>query len=220
MMFIGILANAPLPGGVPRVLFVAAATLPWQFFATTFGEVGNSLLSNSNLLTKVYFPRLIIPFGTIIVCLIDFFISLGIIILLMIYFHYPPTIRMLLIPLLLLQALFMAMGAGLFAASLNVKYRDFKFIIPFIVQFGIFVSPVAFSSDMVYNSTSLSETWKFIYSLNPMVGVIDGFRWCILGGNITLNLTGFIISVALSLFFMFAGVWYFRKTERTFADVI
>lgn len=220
MSFIGWLFESNLPGGVPRLLLVSAATLPWQFFSNSFSETSNSLIANANLLTKVYFPRLIVPASTVIVCLIDFLISFVIVLVLMFYYQYMPGPRMLLLPLFLLLALITSMGTGLYIAALNVKYRDFKYVIPFIVQFGLYVSPIAFSSSDIYNSHRIPEFVKVIYSLNPMVGVIDGFRWCILGNNVPLYMPGFIISVFISVAFLLIGIWYFRKMEKSFADVI
>lgn len=220
MWFIGWLFESKLPDGVPRVLLVSAAILPWQFFSTAFSEASNSLITNSNLLTKVYFPRLIVPVSTVIVCLIDFLISLAILIVIMVFCRFTPDIKILMLPLFLLLALVISMGTGLYIAALNVKYRDFRYIIPFVVQFGLYVSPVSFNSEAIYNSTRIPEFVKYIYSLNPMVGVIDGFRWCILGGKTTLYMPGFLVSVLISLFFLYIGIRYFRKTEKGFADVI
>ena len=217
--FIGWMFSIP-DQGVPRVLLVAAATLPWQFFSSAFSESSNSLIANSNLLTKVYFPRLIVPASTVIVCLIDFLISFAIMIVLMIIYRFPPTPQIIFLPLFLLLAIVTAMGTGVFISALNVKYRDFRYIIPFIVQFGLYASPVAFSSTDIYNSAKIPQALKFIYSLNPMVGVIDGFRWSILGGNIKIYWQGFIISVCISFFFLLLGIWYFRRMEKSFADVV
>ncbi len=220
MWFIGWLFNSNVPEGVPRILLVCAATLPWQFFSSSFSEASNSLVANSNLLTKVYFPRLIVPASTVIVCLIDFLISFVILILIMLYYQYIPDLKILLLPLFLLLALIISIGAGLYIAALNVKYRDFRYVIPFIVQFGLYVSPIAFSSSDIYNSTKIPQAIKYIYSLNPMVGVIDGFRWCILGGSTSLHTNSFLLSIAISILFLIVGVWYFRKMEKSFADVI
>jgi lipopolysaccharide transport system permease protein len=219
-IIIGKLLHTVVPAGVPRAIFVCTAILPWQFFATAFSESSNSLLTNSNLLTKVYFPRLIVPASTIIVSLIDFLTSLGLLFLFMIYYRYLPGWNLALLPLFLLQAIMISMGAGIFIAALNVKYRDFKFIVPFIVQFGLYISPVAFPSNYIYQSAKIPEIGKFIYSLNPMVGIIDGFRWCILGGKTNLYLPGFLISVVLSILLLILGIWYFKKVEKSFADVI
>jgi lipopolysaccharide transport system permease protein len=220
MAFIGWLFNSSTPENVPRLLLVSAATLPWQFFSSSFSEASNSLVVNSNLLTKVYFPRLIVPASTVIVCLIDFLISFVILVFIMIFYRYVPDLKILMLPLFLLLALVTALGTGLYIAALNVKYRDFRYIIPFIVQFGLYISPIAFSSEMIYNHPTLPQFVKYIYSLNPMVGVIDGFRWCILGGETPLYLPGFLVSVAISFIFLFIGVWYFRRMEKSFADVI
>jgi len=220
MAFLGWLFESNLPDNVPRLLLVGAATLPWTFFSTAFSEAANSLIANSNLLTKVYFPRLIVPASTIIVCLIDFFIAFAILVVLMVAYQFMPSVRILLLPLFLLLALITALGSGLLIAALNVKYRDFRYIIPFIVQFGLYVSPVAFSSADIYTSERIPEALKIVYALNPMVGVIDGFRWCILGGETTLYLPGFLTSIGISLLLLVAGIRYFRKTERGFADII
>lgn len=220
MAFIGYLFDAKTPDNVPRLLLVSAATLPWQFFSSSFSDSSNSLIANSNLLTKVYFPRLIVPASTVIVCLIDFFISFVILIGIMVYYQYVPDWKILMLPLFLVLALITSMGTGLYIAALNVKYRDFRIIVPFIVQFGLYISPIAFSSAQIYNSTRIPQFAKYLYAMNPMVGVIDGFRWCILRGSGTIFLPGFILSVAISLFFLVVGIWYFRRTEKTFADII
>ena len=220
MAFIGWLFSSSVPGTVPRLLLVSAAALPWQFFASSFSEASNSLVANSNLLTKIYFPRLIVPASTVIVCLIDFAISLVILAVIMICYRFVPDVKILFLPLFLLLALIISFGAGLFIAALNVKYRDFRYIIPFIVQFGLYLSPVAFSSDDIYNNSRIPQALKFIYSLNPMTAVIDGFRWCLLGGNIHIYYPGFVLSLMITVIILFAGIAYFRKTEKTFADVI
>jgi lipopolysaccharide transport system permease protein len=213
------LGNFKADSGIPYAIMVCAAMLPWQFFSSAFSESANSLISNSNLLTKVYFPRLIVPASTVIVCLIDFFISFLILIGLFIYYRFVPDIRILMLPLFLLLALVTAMGTGLYIAALNVKYRDFRIVIPFIVQIGLYVSPVGYSSSEIY-SRNIPQFLKYIYALNPMVGVIDGFRWCIAGGNTPLHIPEFIASVGISVLFLFIGIWYFRKMEKSFADVI
>ncbi|HTB05569.1 MAG TPA: ABC transporter permease [Bacteroidia bacterium] len=220
MWFIGWLFSSNVPEGTPRVLLVALATIPWQFFSSSFSEISSSLVTNSNLLTKVYFPRLVVPLSTVIVCLVDFLISLGILIILLVAFRYMPSWQIVFLPLFVILLLLVSIGAGLFIAALNVKYRDFRYVIPFMVQFGIYVSPVAFGSEYIYQNQRVPEVCKFIYSLNPMVGVIDGFRWCFLGGSIHIYLPGFLVSIGISFFMLFLGVWYFRKTERSFADVI
>jgi lipopolysaccharide transport system permease protein len=220
MAFIGWLFNSSVPEGVPRLLLVSAAALPWQFFSSSFSEASNSLVVNSNLLTKIYFPRLIVPASTVIVCLIDFFISFIVLAGIMIWYRFVPDIKILLLPLFLLLALIISMGSGLYIAALNVKYRDFRYVIPFIVQFGLYLSPVAFSSQDIYSNANLPQSVKFIYSLNPMVGVIDGFRWSLLGGNISIYLPGFLLSIGISLLILILGIRYFRKTEKLFADII
>lgn len=220
MAFLGWLFNSETPDGIPRLLLVCAATLPWTFFATSFSEASNSLVANSNLLTKVYFPRLIVPASTVIVCLIDFFISFIILIVIMFYYQFVPDLKMLFLPLFLLLALITAMGTGLYIAALNVKYRDFRYVIPFIVQFGLYVSPIAFTSQDIYANERIPDFLKYIYSANPMVGVIDGFRWSIFGDSIIIYWPGFLTSVAISILFMIIGIRYFRKMERSFADVI
>jgi lipopolysaccharide transport system permease protein len=213
------LGNFESDSNAPYAIMVCAAMLPWQFFASAFGESANSLISNSNLLTKVYFPRLIVPVSTVIVCLIDFFISFLILIGLFFWYRYIPDLRILLLPLFLLLAMITAIGTGLYIAALNVKYRDFRIVIPFIVQVGLYISPVGYSSSLIY-SKDIPQVFKFIYALNPMVGVIDGFRWCIIGGNTPLHVPEFLGSIAISILFLFIGIWYFRKTEKSFADII
>ena len=220
MWFIGWLFNSSVPEGVPRILLVCAAILPWQFFSSSFSEASNSLIANSNLLTKVYFPRLIVPASTVIVCLIDFMISFVILLLIMFIYQFVPGWNILFLPLFLLLALVTSIGTGLYIAALNVKYRDFRYVIPFIVQFGLYISPIAFSSSDIYSNARIPQFLKYIYSLNPMVGVIDGFRWCILGSSTSLYSTGFLLSIAISILFLFFGIWYFRKMEKSFADVI
>lgn len=206
---------AKLPSeGVPYAILVYAAMLPWQFFATSFSDASNSLISNANMLTKIYFPRLIIPASTVIVNFVDFIISFFILIGLMIWYQFTPPLTMLFLPLFLALTLVIAIGSGFYIAALNVKYRDFKFIVPFVVQFGLYISPVGFSSSVV------PDKWRLLYSLNPMVGVIDGFRWCILGGNNHIYMPGLILSITVTLFLVIFGIWYFRKTERSFADII
>ncbi|MHB8171611.1 MAG: ABC transporter permease [Thermincolia bacterium] len=206
---------AKLPSeGVPYPILVYAAMLPWHFFANSLTECSNSLVANANMLSKVYFPRLIVPTSTVIVSLVDFLISSVILVALMVWYEFIPDWRILTLPLFLLLALLASLGFGLWMAALNVKYRDFRYVVPFIVQFGLYISPVGFSSSIV------PENWRLLYSINPMVGVIDGFRWAILGGGAQFYWPGFLLSVALTVMLFVLGVRYFRKTERTFADVI
>ncbi len=206
---------AKLPSeNVPYPILVFAALLPWQFFANAFTEAGNSLISNANMISKVYFPRLIVPASAVIVSFVDFLISGIILVGLMVWYGFLPDWHILLLPVFILIAFAAAMGAGLWIAALNVKYRDFRYIIPFVVQFGLYVSPVGFSSNIV------PDEWRLLYSINPMVGVIDGFRWSIMGGNAHLYWPGFVLSIGLVVVMLITGVIYFRKTEKTFADVI
>ena len=209
----GKLAKLP-SNGVPYPILVFAALLPWQFFSSAFSEAGNSLISNSNMLSKVYFPRLVIPTSAVIVSFVDFLISGLILVGLMIWYGFFPDWRILALPLFVLIAFTAAMGAGLWIAALNVKYRDFRYIIPFVVQFGLYVSPVGFSSAIV------PEQWRLWYSLNPMVGVIDGFRWAILGADSQVYWQGFALSIILVVLIFVSGIIFFRRTEKTFADVI
>jgi lipopolysaccharide transport system permease protein len=206
---------ARLPsGGVPYPILVFAAMLPWQFFSSALSECSNSLITNANLISKVYFPRLIVPISAVIVSFVDFMVSGMILLGLMAWYSFVPSWRILILPFFVLLAFAAAIGVGLWLSALNVEYRDFRYVVPFIVQFGLYISPVGFSSNVV------PEAWRLIYSLNPMVSVIDGFRWAILGGASELYLPGFILSLGLVTLLLVTGVIYFRKMERTFADVI
>lgn len=206
---------AQLPSdGVPYPILVFAGMLPWQFFGNALSECSNSLITNANLISKVYFPRLVVPTSAVIVSLVDFFISGLILLGLMVVYNFVPSWRIITLPLFIAIAFAAAMGGGLLLTTLNVKYRDFRYVVPFILQFGLYISPVGFSSAVV------PERWRLLYSLNPMVGVIDGFRWAILGGESALYLPGFALSVALVGVLLWAGITYFRAYERTFADVI
>jgi lipopolysaccharide transport system permease protein len=209
----GKIANLPSEGA-PYAILVFAAMLPWQFFSNALSECSNSLVSNSNLISKVYFPRLIVPISSVIVSFVDFMISGMILLGLMAWYNFVPDWRILTLPLFIAIAFAAAMGTGLWLAALNVEYRDFRYIVPFIVQFGLYISPVGFSSSVV------PQQWRLVYSLNPMVGVIDGFRWAIIGGDSKIYWTGFILSLILIVVLLISGVWYFRKVEQTFADVI
>lgn len=210
----GKLAKLPSDGNVPYPILVYSAMLPWQFFSTAFSEASNSLIANSNMLTKIYFPRLIIPVSTVIVNFVDFLISFIILIGLMFWYNFMPSIKIFYLPLFLGLAFLTAMGAGLYIAALNVKYRDFRYIVPFIVQFGMYVSPVGFSSNII------PEKWRLLYSINPMVGVIDGFRWSITGGESQIYLPGLLLSILLTLSLLVFSIWYFRKMEKLFSDII
>jgi len=209
----GRLAKFP-SGGIPYKIFVYVAMLPWQFFSTSFTDASNSLIGNSSMLTKNYFPRLIIPTSTVMVNLVDFLLSFVLLIGLMIWFHFTPSWTIITMPLFLIQALLISLGAGYYVAAVNVKYRDFKYIVPFVVQIGLYVSPVGFGSSLA------GEKWRLLYSLNPMVGVIDGFRWAISGDPNQIYLPGYYLSLAMTLLLTILGLWYFRKTERSFADII
>ena len=206
---------AKLPSqGVPYPILVFAGMLPWQFFSNALSECSNSLIGNANLISKVYFPRLIVTTSAVIVSFVDFLISGMILLGLMIWYNFVPDWRILTLPIFILISCAASMGVGLWLAALTVQYRDFRFIVPFIIQFGLYISPVGFSSSIV------PEQWRLLYSLNPMVGVIDGFRWAILGGAATIYLPGFFLSLTLVFLLLWSGIWYFRKMERTFADVI
>lgn len=209
----GKIAKMP-SGGVPYPLLVFAAMLPWHFFATSFAEAGNSLVGNSNMISKVYFPRMTIPVSVVMVSFVDMLISLLLLVLLMAWFGFKPPAQVVMLPVFMLIAVIISTGAGLWVAALNVKYRDFRYIIPFVVQFGLYVSPVGFSS------SAIPDGWRLMYSLNPMVGVIDGFRWAILGGQHQIYWPGFLLSNLVIIFVFISGVAYFRKTEKHFADVI
>ncbi len=217
VVIFGRVAKMP-SAGVPYPILVFSAMLPWQFFANSLTESSNSLVTNSNLISKVYFPRLIVPASSVIVGLIDFFVSFAILAVLMGWYHYVPTWRVLFLPLLVVLAFLTALGPGLICTVLNVKYRDFRFIIPFVVQFGLYVSPVGFSSSII--SEKFSDSVRLLYSLNPMVGVIDGFRWAICGESQPLYWPGFALSVVFSVLLVVAGLRLFRRMERKFADII
>jgi homopolymeric O-antigen transport system permease protein len=206
---------AKLPSdGVPYPILVFAAVLPWQFFASAFSEAGNSLVANSGMLSKIYFPRLIIPTSAVITSFIDFLVSAVILIALMIWYGQWPGWQILTLPLFTLLAFIAAMGCGIWIAALNVTYRDFAYVIPFMLQLGLYISPVGFSSSIVPGQ------WRLLYSLNPMVSVIDGFRWAIIDGNSELYLPGFLLSSAVIAVILVTGIAHFRRTEKTFADVI
>jgi lipopolysaccharide transport system permease protein len=208
------IAKLPSDGNAPYALMVFAAMLPWSLFSNALSESSNSLISNANLIGKIYFPRLIIPSATLVTAFIDFLISLIILIGMMAYYKFAPGIHILLLPCFIILAMLASLGPGLWITALNVKYRDFRYIIPFVVQFGLYISPVGFSSQII------PEKWRMLYSINPMVGVIDGFRWCILGGNSPIYLPGFILSLFVVAFFLWLGVSRFRRMEKTFADLI
>lgn len=210
----GRLAKLPSEGGAPYALMVLAGMLPWTFFSTALSEASNSMVGNSNLVTKVYFPRLIVPAAAVIVSFVDFLISFGLMVGLMVWYQFSPDLRILLLPVFILIAFLTSLGVGVWVAALNVKYRDFRYVIPFIVQFGLYISPVGFSSSII------PEQWRLIYSLNPLVGVIDGFRWCVLGGEVEFYWPGFAVSLVVVALFLWLGIRQFRRMERSFADMI
>ncbi|MCC6736295.1 MAG: ABC transporter permease [Bauldia sp.] len=210
----GQLAQLPSEGSAPYPVMVFAGMLPWYLFAAILGDASNSLVANTNLVGKVYFPRLIIPSSTAVVALIDFAVSLIVLAAIMLWFAFLPSPRILLLPVFVALAVLASLGPAYLITALNVKYRDFRFLIPFILQFGLFLSPVGFSSSII------PDQWRLLYSLNPMVGVIDGFRWCILGGDSAIYWPGFALSLIVVVVFLWLGIRYFRKTERTFADLL
>jgi lipopolysaccharide transport system permease protein len=210
----GRLANLPSEASAPYPIMVFAGMLPWFLFSTILSEASSSIIGNSNLVGKVYFPRIIIPTSSAVVALVDFGINLAMLFILMIWYGFAPSWRIVLLPGFVALAMLASLGPAFLITALNVKYRDFRYIIPFIVQFGLYVSPVGFSSAVV------PAQWRFWYSLNPVVGVIDGFRWCLLGGESTLYAPGFLLSLGVVAFFLWFGIAYFRRTERSFADLI
>jgi lipopolysaccharide transport system permease protein len=210
----GKLAKLPSDGTAPYALLVFAGMLPWTFFSTALTDSSNSMLSNANLISKVYFPRMIAPAAAVIVALVDLLISFVILVGLMIWYWFAPGWHILLLPVFVIIAFLASLGPGLWLTALNIKYRDFRYVIPFVVQFGLYVSPVGFSSNVI------PENWRLLYSLNPMVGVIDGFRWCILGGQSELYLPGFFMSIGTTALLLWLGIRQFRKTENSFADLI
>lgn len=204
--------NAPYP----YTLLVFAGLLPWQFFATALQESSVSLIGNANLISKVYFPRMIVPVASIITSLVDFAISFGILLVMMIFYHYVPPVQIFVLPIFVFLTLMLSLGTGLYVTALNVKYRDFRYVIPFIVQIGVYITPVGYSSTRI--TQQFSPNIRLWYSLNPAVGIIDGFRWCILGEP--FYWPGLLLSVLVTTFFCIIGIRYFRKTEKTFADKI
>jgi len=210
----GRLADLPSEGMAPYPIMVFAGMLPWFLFSTILGEASGSLVGNANLVGKVYFPRIIIPCAAAIVALVDFMINLVVLFGLMWWFEYPPNWRMLLLPGFVGLSVLTSLGPALILTALNVKYRDFRYIIPFVLQFGLYVSPVGFSSAII------PMEWRLLYNLNPVAGIIDGFRWCILGGESRLCTHGFLLSLAIIAIFLWFGIAQFRRTERSFADLL
>jgi len=217
LVFVGFRHMAGLSssgGGAPEPVLVLAAVLPWQLFSASLTDASASVIGNANLISKVYFPRLIIPGASIVTSIVDFLVALGMMLLLMVWYRVWPGVQILALPFFVLLAVALSLGAGLALAALNVKYRDFRYIVPFVVQFGLFVSPVAFKTSEV------PEGIRWIVALNPLVGVIDGFRWSILGGAAPLDPSAVAISVVVAALMLWFGVWYFRRVERGFADAI
>lgn len=210
----GKLAKLPSEGAAPYAVMVFAGMLPWTFFSTAISEASNSLISNSNLISKVYFPRLIVPTAVAAVVFVDFLISFVILLALMAWYRFLPGWQIAFLPIFTLLAFLASLGPGLWITALNVKYRDFRYVIPFLVQVGLYISPVGFSSNLI------PEQWKLVYSLNPLVGIIDGFRWCILGGQSAMHWPSLCLSVAVTALFLWLGLSTFRKMEKSFADLI
>ncbi|HKC34421.1 MAG TPA: ABC transporter permease [Chitinophagaceae bacterium] len=214
----GQIAKFQAPPGVNYAVLVFAGLLPWQFFAAGLTEASNSLVGNERLISKVYFPRMIIPAASVITSLVDFFISLALMFMLLIWYRAVPSINLVFLPLFIIMAFFASFGVGLWLTALNVKYRDFKHVVPFLVQIGLYLSPVGFPSDKA--AQMIPEKFRLLYYLNPMVGVIDGFRWCFFGDKTPINWSGMLISLAVIIFFLLIGIRTFRKMERSFADLI
>ena len=201
-------------GAVPDVLLVLAAVLPWQFFANALSESSTSLIGNTNLISKVYFPRLIVPIAAVATAFVDFLITLGLLAVVMLWIGFVPGWTLLALPAFVVLTFGLSLGLGLLLAALNVEYRDFRYVVPFIIQVGLFVSPIAFAS------SNMPERWRTLYSLNPLVGIIDGFRWSILGGRTPIDQASLMTSIGVTVVALVVGVWYFRRMERGFADVI
>ena len=210
----GKLGRFPTEGSAPYPIMVYAGMLPWQFFAASLAESSTSLIANSNMISKIYFPRIILPFSAVMTSFADFIVSFGVLVLLMIGYGFAPSIRIVTLPAFIVLAFLAALGPGLLIAALNVKFQDFRYIVPFIVQMGLYITPVGFSSGII------SSKYRLLYSINPMVGIINGFRWAIIGGKTSIDIPGFILSLVLIAMLLVVGFWYFRKTERFFADLI
>ncbi|MGH6957443.1 MAG: ABC transporter permease [Caulobacteraceae bacterium] len=210
----GRVAKLPSPGGAPYPVMVFAGMLPWFLFSTIVSEASSSLVTNSPLVGKVYFPRIVVPVSSAVVALADFAVSFAILIGMFVWYGYAPSWRIVFLPAFVALAVAASLGPAILLSALSVKYRDFRYVVPFVVQFGVYVSPVGFSSAVV------PPAWRLLYSLNPVVGVIDGFRWCILSGANRLYAPGLAASLCVVAALLWVGVGYFRRTERTFADVI
>jgi len=210
----GRIAQLPSDGTSPYPLMVFAGMLPWTFFSSGLAGASNSLVNNANLISKVYFPRLIVPTAAVVVAFVEFLISFAILLALFVWYRFLPSWHIIFLPFFVILTFLASIGPSLWLTALNVQYRDFRYIIPFIIQFGLYVSPVGFSSSVI------PEHWRLVYSLNPMVGVIDGFRWCILGGQSQLYLPGLAVGVVVTILFLWFGIRKFRKLEKSFADLI
>jgi lipopolysaccharide transport system permease protein len=210
----GKLANLPSDGAAPYAIMVFAGMLPWTLFSSALSDASNSVVGNANLIGKVYFPRMIVPMAAVGVAFIDFTINFLMLVTLMIWYQFAPGWQIVLLPAFVALALLAGLGPGLWLTALNVKYRDIRYIIPFLVQLGLYASPVGYSSSII------PDQWRLLYSLNPIVGVIDGFRWCLLGGQSQLYLPGFLLSICVTAFFLWLGIRQFRKMEKGFADLI
>ena len=215
----GRMANFKPPPGVEEyAILVFAGLLPWQFFSAGLSEASNSLIGNERLISKVYFPRMIIPAASVITSLVDFFISLGLMLILLIFFRTVPSLNLVFLPLFIIMAFFASFGVGLWLTALNVKYRDFKHVVPFLIQIGLYLSPVGFTSKQA--STIIPEKFRMLYYLNPMAGVIDGFRWCFFGNKTPIYWSGMFLSLTVIIIFLLIGIRTFRKMEKSFADLI
>jgi lipopolysaccharide transport system permease protein len=210
----GRLAGLPSEAGAPYALLVFAGLLPWSLFSTSLVDACNSLIGSQNLVSKVYFPRLIIPAAAIVTSLVDFTFSLVVLVGLMIWYEYLPGWQLLLLPIFTIMAALAAFGAGSYLSAMTAKYRDFRYVVPFALQLALFVSPVGFSANIV------PQNWRIVFDLNPMVGIIDGFRWCILSGQTEFNWQSISISAGIIVLMLWFGIRKFRDDESTFADVI
>ena len=210
----GKLANLPSEGAAPYAIMVFAGMLPWTLFSSALADASNSVVGNANLISKVYFPRLIVPMARAGVAFVDFSINFMMLVVLMIWYRFVPGWQIVLLPAFVAFGLLVGLGPGLWLTALNVKYRDVSYIVPFLLQLGLYASPVGYSSSII------PEQWRLLYSVNPMVGVIDGFRWCLLGGQSRLYLPGFLLSICVTALFLWLGIHQFRKIENSIADFI
>ncbi len=210
-LFFGKLAKVP-SDGLPYPIFSYAALLPWNLFASSLGQSSNSLVNSANLIKKIYFPRLVIPFSSVLSGVIDFAIAFAILLGMMVYYEVRPTPAIWLLPFFVLLTLIAALGVGVWLSALNVEFRDVRYVIPFLTQFWLFATPVA------YPSSLLAEGWRILYGVNPMAGVVEGFRWALLGTQPPSAMIG--VSALISLAILASGVLYFRRMEKSFADLV